>query len=89
MATSKIQNEIHEIITNRQLATISANSRSVSVTLNVPSGYEFLTWMAVSSTGWVGYCYPTDYNTPSATVWTLSDASTSDRNIICWYQCYK
>lgn len=89
MATSKIQNEIHEIITIKQSATIPANSRNASVTLNVPSGYKFLSWVGISSSGWVGGCYPEYYNTPSVTVWTLSDASTSDRSINCWYQCYK
>ena len=89
MASSKIAKEIHEIITATKSATIPANSSSVSVTLDIPTGYKFLSWLAVSSVGWVGYCYPITYANETATVWTSAGSSTSDRNINCWYQYYK
>lgn len=89
MAVSTINKEVHEIITIFKAVTIPANSQRAYASLDVPSGYNFLSTLGCASSGWIGHVYPTDFSTTNITLWTSEPASTSPRNVNVWYQCYR
>lgn len=89
MATSTIGMQIKEIKATWQSAILPADSLSVTVTANVPSGYKFLCWTQVTSSGWVGHAYPADPTNETTDMWTTESRGASNRAIRCGYLYYK
>ena len=89
MAVSTIPMNVKEIKVAMQSATIPANSKMVTVTANVPSGYNFLCWIQIASNGWIGHVYPADPDNITSDIWTSESTSTSTRSIHCVYLYYK
>ena len=89
MAVSTIPMNVKEIKVAEQTATIPANSSMVAVTANVPSGYKFLCWAQIISSGRVGLVYPSTPLSITSNMWKLENTSTSARTINCVYLYYK
>lgn len=69
-------------------ATTSGNS-SVPITASIPSGYKFLCWVGVASTGWVSEgLYIDNYSGANANVWTGNSVK-NPKTVTGYYLCIK
>ena len=72
------------ISAERQIVTMPANTDHINATLDVPSGYAFLSVVNVTSSGWIGFAYCSLPRIANSLFWVTS-TSTSDRNIEVTY----
>lgn len=89
MATSKVENSLKEIKIGETTFTIPADTRSVSITAEVPSGYKFLCWIEIISSGWVGHLYPATPRAQTTTIWTTESISSAERTGKGYFIYYK
>ena len=53
-------------------ATLEANNNHVAITAPIVTGYNFVCWAGVTSTGWVGWSNIEHYDRASTNIWTVT-----------------
>lgn len=83
--TTNIYPNVPKIERRRVIATIPANSTSVTITATLNSNETFLLWINCVSSGWVGFVYPSDPDQQTSYIWTTSSAVSTARTVFCYY----
>lgn len=72
MATSTIQNDIHEIKVMYVEGKFNDGSSYKYLWGTTPPGYKFLCWLQGMSSGWVGLVYPDSPQNQNCAFWRES-----------------
>lgn len=80
---------ICRLVTATFAETTTTGNSSVSITASIPSGYKFLCWVGVASTGWVSEgLYIDNYSSATANVWT-GNSIRNPKTVTGYYLCIK